>query len=39
MLNILLQNIEDINTLEKAVIEIARQLMEEAIVELDEYLF
>lgn len=39
MLDILLQNISDINTLEKAVLELARQMMEKAIETLEEELF
>ena len=39
MINILLQNITDINTLEKAALELARQIMEKAIEKLEEELF
>lgn len=39
MLNILLQDIEDINTLEKAVLELARKMMEEVLQLLEEELF
>jgi len=39
MVNILLQNITDINTLEKAALELARQIMEKAIEKLEEELF
>ena len=39
MANILLQNITDINTLEKAALELARQIMEKAIEKLEEELF
>ncbi|MFP4042798.1 MAG: ISLre2 family transposase [Bacteroidales bacterium] len=39
MLDILLQNIEDINTLEKAIMELACNLMEEALKTLEEELF
>jgi hypothetical protein len=39
MKNILLQNISDINTLEEAILELARQMMGKAIMELEEELF